>query len=713
MIELRATKTRLVVLKREYVSTGSSRVYDVQFHFSPDWDGLQKVVFFRIGQCEPTAPILLPLNDRCQIPSEVLYEPGKMLYIGVMGVASDAELPDNLPYLHEEEGDGDNGDETETCPPDGSEPPDDFDPIILPTMWCQYDIVRRGVQGCNNMGMAEAIIEMGQIRDQTVEAKEQSCACAETSCECAEEAKTAAVNPPRPTDDNTWEIYDWELKEYVDTGKPSIGPQGDQGPPGDPGQIGSDGLSAYEVALKNGYEGTEQDWLDSLKNGPAGPQGPQGAVGPAGPQGPQGEKGEKGDPGPQGDPGVAGAKGDVGPSGPAGPAGPKGDPGPAGPKGDPGVKGDVGPAGPAGEKGDPGPQGPEGAKGDVGPKGDPGPAGPQGAIGPAGEKGDPGKGVPSGGTEGQVLTKKTDTDYDTEWSDPPKNGATVLDDSPVGTVISYMGTKAPKDYLICDGNEYPIVQYPDLANFFESQFGAINHFGGNGVTTFAVPDLRNMFLRGYRGESEEQFSGEIGDRQEGSQVPRILTIGDSMNSKLVSYAINDTKPNNATYTDLGIRSSECWRFETLQDTGGYSHNDIYSYTHRPVNVSVLFCIKAKCTENVSNAYSTEETRIGTWIDGKPLYQRVIQGSSGSVGDSWTVVGNVGPDTVTQMVQGWIEEGYGNLLVLPYLVKSDYGIGLIVDRKHEIPAVWVNVFGGDSNYLNKPVTALVRYTKTTD
>lgn len=27
---------------------------------------------------------------------------------------------------------------------------------------------------------------------------------------------------------------------------------------------GKDGLSAYEVAVKNGYEGTEQEWLSTL-----------------------------------------------------------------------------------------------------------------------------------------------------------------------------------------------------------------------------------------------------------------------------------------------------------------------------------------------------------------------------------------------------------------------------------------------------------------
>ena len=36
------------------------------------------------------------------------------------------------------------------------------------------------------------------------------------------------------------------------------------GPKGDPGATGADGLSAYEVAVENGFVGTEQEWLDSI-----------------------------------------------------------------------------------------------------------------------------------------------------------------------------------------------------------------------------------------------------------------------------------------------------------------------------------------------------------------------------------------------------------------------------------------------------------------
>ena len=79
-----------------------------------------------------------------------------------------------------------------------------------------------------------------------------------------------------------------------------------------------------------------------------------------------------------------------------------------------------------GAPGAPGTPGTPGAPGAPGEQGDPGPKGDPGDPGPKGDPGDPGPagpGVPSGGTAGQVLTKKSGTDYDTEWKDPTGGGA--------------------------------------------------------------------------------------------------------------------------------------------------------------------------------------------------------------------------------------------------------------------------------------------------
>ena len=65
------------------------------------------------------------------------------------------------------------------------------------------------------------------------------------------------------------------------------------------GKTGADGKSAYQIAVDNGFSGDEKTWLESLvgKQGEQGIQGPQGEQGPQGLQGETGPQGEKGDDG--------------------------------------------------------------------------------------------------------------------------------------------------------------------------------------------------------------------------------------------------------------------------------------------------------------------------------------------------------------------------------------------------------------------------------
>lgn len=57
--------------------------------------------------------------------------------------------------------------------------------------------------------------------------------------------------------------------------------KGKDGADGKNGKDGENGLSAYEVALNNGFEGTEEEWLESLKgaDGKDGENGKDGADG--------------------------------------------------------------------------------------------------------------------------------------------------------------------------------------------------------------------------------------------------------------------------------------------------------------------------------------------------------------------------------------------------------------------------------------------------
>lgn len=186
--------------------------------------------------------------------------------------------------------------------------------------------------------------------------------------------------------------------------------------------------------------------------------------------------------------------------------------------------------------------------------------------------------------------------------------------TPVGTVIAVMGNSAPANYLACNGQVVNIADYPVLADYFEAQFGTKNHFGGDGTTTFAVPDLRGEFLRGTGTNSHEnQGNGaSVGVHQDGTNFPRYkasseleIAIGSLNNGDSVSVQANVSKY-------LGnVISYEA------QNAGNI-------YTSRPTNTSVLYCI---ATHNIfinpELQYSTQEQVVGTWIDGKPIYQKTV------------------------------------------------------------------------------------------
>ncbi|MEY8389144.1 phage tail protein [Oscillospiraceae bacterium 38-13] len=171
----------------------------------------------------------------------------------------------------------------------------------------------------------------------------------------------------------------------------------------------------------------------------------------------------------------------------------------------------------------------------------------------------------------------------------PGGGTPGVDGNPVGTVISFLGRTAPEGYLVCDGAEHAVEDYPALADFFRQQFGAAGHFGGDGESTFAVPDLRNLFLRGYHGEAEEKLSGDVGEKQEATRHLNISTDSNSAESYIQIFAGENGKSSYPDFTDFegdsGVQSYSRTAIDTLVSSSSY-------FTARPVNAAVLYCVKA-------------------------------------------------------------------------------------------------------------------------
>ena len=209
------------------------------------------------------------------------------------------------------------------------------------------------------------------------------------------------------------------------------------------------------------------------------------------------------------------------------------------------------------------------------------------------------------------------------------NQAITYAANPVGCIIQMMAVTAPAGYLACDGTVYNITDYSRLAAFIKAQFGTANYFGGDGTTTFAVPDLRGEFLRGTGTNSHaNQGSGaNVGVHQDGTEHPNIVPQNANGNIESVRGTINAKKVDKSLNYDKPYYMNESAYI--AQDTW----NMPAYYTSRPTNTSVLFCIKAVIAGEV---YSTKERVVGTWIDGKPIYQKIVS-TGGAVPSGATLI----------------------------------------------------------------------------
>ena len=335
---------------------------------------------------------------------------------------------------------------------------------------------------------------------------------------------------------------------------------------------------------------------------------------------------------------------------------------------------------------------------------------------------------------------------------------------PVGSIIPMMSNHAPKNTLICNGTVYNIADYLQLANFFESEFGSINYFGGDGVTTFAVPDLKGEFLRGSGTNSHEDGGNgsNVGIHQGATRVPHTQTFYSGSSSNKVRHQVyanenatgaSGTPVNTVSRADkwtmTGNYTGKVKASTTTVDavsTASDSGNLADGWLVRPTNTSVLYCIVYKniyadvkdlftagdginiseeseiSTDNMPSTdmseilsplpsvqpgrvrYSTAEQIVGTWIDGKPLYQRAFIGKTPTTANAGETFATFGTEAIyanCHLVGGYCTDGQS------YRSPNSFGWD-----------IWFNASGirnsqSTVSWLEKDAILIVRYTKTTD
>lgn len=310
---------KIEVLEREVIASDQIAFVSVKFVFDGAWKTLHKVVQFT--QCEETYNLVLGTEGTtCLLPAELHPGAVKMSLFGYDAESNTTLRATTVPVTLHIRPSGFVADGDTPIPPT---------PDLYTQLLKKLDEKAAGLQ--NGKDGFSPKVKAEQMKSGVVITIVD--ADGETSATLHNGA-----NGEKGTDGKSaYQIaveqgYQGSESDWLSSLKGDKGEKGNTGAKGNPGQDGADGKSAYAIAVEHGYEDSEEKWLLSLK----------------GEKGDTGERGEKGDTGLQGE---RGERGETGQQGEQGPKGEKGDPGDRGLQGVPGEKGEKGDAGVAGKDG--------------------------------------------------------------------------------------------------------------------------------------------------------------------------------------------------------------------------------------------------------------------------------------------------------------------------------------------------------------------------
>ena len=147
---------------------------------------------------------------------------------------------------------------------------------------------------------------------------------------------------------------------------------------------------------------------------------------------------------------------------------------------------------------------------------------------------------------------------------------------PSGTILPFGGASAPSGFLLCDGTSYLQSAYPSLYSAISGNYGTTG-------SSFNVPDLRGMFLRGVTGSSsnDPDAAGRTAQATGGNTGNN---VGSQQSGQIQSHS------HGITTWSLGNNGTNVCGQSADSVTGSNGTNSAGGNETRPINVYVTYII---------------------------------------------------------------------------------------------------------------------------
>ena len=288
--------------------------------------------------------------------------------------------------------------------------------------------------------------------------------------------------------------------------------------------------------------------------------------------------------------------------------------------------------------------------------------------------------------------------------------------APVGSYLYLEKKSNPQGYLFCDGSTFDETAYPALYQY---------------LGTNVLPDWRELGAKGAEKNTTLIFDSTETDPstgQAGAQNHDVFAQGEFKDDQLQNHThfIGGDRDNQITQTGTDGQQSSTLK---MGNASGIFQN-LYALTlkdgrhgtvTRGKSRAVFIYIKATSgltenqqenvlnTINENNSYSTEEHPTGKkWIDGKPIYSKVIDCGALPNATAKQISHNI--TNLSKIINVSAMADTGTIFVsLPFVSKSNLSqqIAISVNATQVIIETAIDYTGFTNAFV------ILEYTKTTD